>query len=148
MDALLRLTLPRSGIFLRPEITLSGLQPNMSSEDVGQKSMRSGKPHHQAPPALQDLGSDIDKVAAKAFPLPAHDLTGQSELGNPLAEIPSQPGDLEPGRVAPKLRHRHAPPGDPVTQLLDHVFLVAPLIGKINDLASRVRTRQIGQHQR
>ena len=67
----------------------------MSGEDVGKKPMRSGKPYYQAPPALQDLGSDVDKVAAKAFPLPAHDLTGQSELGNPLAEIPSQSGDLK-----------------------------------------------------
>src|SRR6266511_2185194 len=86
-------------------------------------------------------------MAAKAFPLPAHHLRGQSDLGNPLAEIPSQPGDLEPDRVAPKLRHRHAPSRDPLAKLFNDIFLVAPLIGKIDDLASRVRARQIGQHQ-
>jgi hypothetical protein len=32
-----------------------GLQPNMSGEDIGQKLMRSCKPHYQAPPALYDL---------------------------------------------------------------------------------------------
>src|SRR5438093_6945721 len=119
----------------------------MSGEDVGQKPMRSGKPHHQAPPGLQDLGSDINKVAPKALPLPAHHFAGQGDLGNPLAEIPSQPGNLQPCRVAHKLRHRHAPPGDPVAKLLDHVFLVAALISKIDDLPRRIRARQIGQHQ-
>src|SRR5688572_10900855 len=117
----------------------------MSSEDIGQTPMRSRKPHHQTPPGLQDLGSDVDKMAAKAFPLPAHYLARQSDLGDPLAEIPSQPGDLEPCRVAHKLRHWHTPPGDPLAKLLDHVFLVAALIGKIDDLLRRVRTRQIGQ---
>src|SRR5688572_13784047 len=119
----------------------------MSGEDVGQKPMRSRKPHHQAPSALQDLGSDINKVAAKAFPLPAHHLAGQSDLGDPLAEIPSQPSDLEPCRVAHKLRHRHAPAGDPLAKLLDHIFLVAALISKIDDLPRPIRARQIGQHQ-
>src|SRR6267142_5311322 len=119
----------------------------MSGEDVGQKPMRSGKPYYQATPALQDLGRKVDKMAAKSFPLPAHHLCGQSDLGNPLAEIPSQPGDLEPGRIAPKLRHRHAPAGDPLAKLFNDIFLVAALIGKIDDLASRVRARQIGQHQ-
>src|SRR5512132_2762008 len=86
-------------------------------------------------------------MAAKALPLPAHHLTGQSDLSNPLAEIPSQPRDLEPGRIAPKLRHRHAPARDPLAKLLDHVFLVAPLISQIDDLLRTVRARQIGQHQ-
>jgi hypothetical protein len=61
--------------------------------------MRSRKPYHQAMPFLQDLGSDVNKVAAKALPLPAHDLRGQSDLRDPLAEIPGQSGDLEPCRV-------------------------------------------------
>src|SRR5512147_2777737 len=105
----------------------------MSGENVGQKPMRSGKPNHPGSTKLQDLGCDVDKVTAKAFPLPARHLAGQGDLGNPLAEIPSQPGDLEPCRVAPKLRHRHAPTSDPLTKLLNHVFLIAPLIGNIDD---------------
>src|SRR5437016_12892560 len=109
--------------------------------------MRSRKPNYQAPPGLEDVGSDVDKVTAKALRLPTHHLAGQGDLGNPLAEIPSQPGELEPCRVAHEVRHRHAPPGDPLTQLLDDVFLVAALIRKVDDLPRRVRARQIGQHQ-
>src|SRR5687768_14588054 len=109
--------------------------------------MRSGKPYHQTPPLLQNLGGDVDKVAAKSFPLPTYHLAGQGDLCDPLAEIPGQSGDLKPGRVAHKLRHRHAPPGNPVTKLLDDVLLVAALIGKIDNLSGTVRARQVGEHQ-
>src|SRR6266508_256865 len=109
--------------------------------------MRSRQPHHQTPPLLQNLGSDVDKVAAKSLPLPAHHLAGQGDLSNPLAEIPCQSGDLQPCRVAHKLRYRHAPPGNAVTKLLDDVLLVAALIGQIDNLSGTVRARQIGEHQ-
>src|SRR3990172_12074151 len=71
----------------------------MGGEDVEQIPMRSRKPYHQAMPFLQDLGSDVNKVAAKALPVPAHDLRRQSDLRDPLTEIPGQSGDLEPCRV-------------------------------------------------
>ncbi len=71
----------------------------MGGEDVGQIPMRSRKPYHQAMPFLQDLGSDVNKVAAKELPVPAHDLRRQSDLRDPLTEIPGQSGDLEPCRV-------------------------------------------------
>src|SRR5512145_1331171 len=65
---------------------LLSLQPSMSSEDVAQIPMRSGQPHHQASAQLENLGRNVDKVAAKALPLPAHHLGAQDQLGDPLAQ--------------------------------------------------------------
>src|SRR5574341_1957608 len=126
---------------------LLSLQPRMSGQDVGQIPMRSGQPHYQASAQLENLGRKVDEVAAKALPLPTHYLRGQDQLGDPLAQIPRQPSYFQPRRVAHELRHRHAPAGNPVTELLDDVFLVAALIGQIDDPLGRVRTRQIAQHQ-
>src|SRR6266566_2277651 len=119
----------------------------MRSEDLGQIAMRVGELHDQAPPLFEHLGGDVNEMAAEAFPLPAHDLGGQRQLRDPLAQVPGQPGDLKPCPVAHKLCHRHAPACDPGAELLDDVLLIAALVGQIDNLARRVGTRQIGEHQ-
>ena len=56
---------------------------------------------------MNNLGRHVDEGTAKAFPLPTHDLGRQGELSDPLAEIPGEAADLEPGAVAIKLGHGH-----------------------------------------
>jgi hypothetical protein len=91
---------------------------------------------------LNRLVGEVNEVAAESFPLPAHDLRRQSDLGDPLPEVPGEPGDLQPCRVALKLCHRHAPSRDPFAELLDDVLLVAALVGQIDDLAAAWRSAE------
>jgi hypothetical protein len=69
--------------------------------------------------AANDLGGDMHEGLPEAFPFPAHDLRRQRELGDPLAEVPGEPGDLEPGAVTVELGDRHAPSGEAGAELLE-----------------------------
>src|SRR5271166_179188 len=123
------------------------LQSGMSCEDLGQIAMRVGKLDDQAATFFQHAGGDVNEMAPEALPLPAHHFGGQRQLRDPFAQIPGQTGDLKPRPIAHKLRHRHAPARNPGAELLDHVFLIAALVGQIDDLAGRVGARQVGQYK-
>ena len=108
------------------------LQPCVRGEELGQMAMRTGKSHDQPSSRLQYLGRHVDEVAAESLPLPAHDLRGKRELGDPLAEVPGEPGDLEPRAVAVELGDQHSSGGKAGSELLDHVLLVAALVGEVD----------------
>lgn len=52
-------------------------------------AMRGAEAQHDLPAAADDLGSGVHEGLAEALPLPAHDLGGESQEGDPLAEVPS-----------------------------------------------------------
>jgi hypothetical protein len=97
---------------------------------------------HDLAAAANDLGGDVHEGLPKPLPFPAHDLRGQRELGDPLAEVPGEPRDLEPGAVAVELGDRHAPRGEARAELLDHVLLVAAFVGQVDHVLGRDRGRQ------
>lgn len=94
---------------------------------------------------LDDLGRDEHKGSAKSFPLPARDPGRQRKDGDPLTGIPSQACDLLSDAVALVLAHGHAPGGDATAELLDDVFLVAPLVGLVDDLGGSHLRREVGE---
>ena len=54
-------------------------------------AVSSAEANDDLPAATNDLRGDIHEGLSEALPLPAHDLRGKGELGDPLAEMPSAP---------------------------------------------------------
>src|SRR5262245_24327911 len=77
----------------------SNLQLLMGGDEVVVPAMRGAEAQQDLPAATNDVGSGVHEGEAEAFPLPAHDLGREGEQGDPLAEVPSQSGDLEPRTV-------------------------------------------------
>src|SRR5436189_3821157 len=72
----------------------------MRGDEKPAPAVRRAEAQDNLPATPNDLGGDVHEGLPEAFPLPAHDLAGEGELRDPLAEIPGEPGDLEPGAVA------------------------------------------------
>src|SRR5215813_8158148 len=85
----------------------SDLQLLMCRDEELMPAMRSAEAQHDLPAAADDLGRDVHEGLAEALPLPTHDLGGEGQQRDPLAEVPGQPGDLEPCAVAVELGDRH-----------------------------------------
>src|ERR1044071_8421089 len=106
--------------------------------------MRGAEAQHDLLATADDLGGDVHEGLAEALPLPAHDLGGEGQQGDPLAEVPGEPGDLEPRAVAVELGDRHPPGGEAGSELLDHVPLVAALVGQVDRVLGRDGSGQAG----
>src|SRR5437868_5667599 len=122
----------------------SDLQLLMRRDEELVPAMRSAEAQEDLPAPADDLGGDVHKGLAEALPLPAHDLGGEGQQGDPLAEVPGEPGDLEPRAIAVEFRDRHPPRGESGSELLDHVLLVTALVGQVDRVLGRHRGRQAG----
>src|SRR5258708_11129496 len=105
----------------------SDLQPLMRRDEELVPAVGCAEAQDDLPAAADDLGGDVHKGLAEALPLPAHDLGGECQQGDPLAEVPGEPGDLKPGAVAVEFGDRHPPCGESGPELVDHVLPAPPL---------------------
>ncbi len=90
----------------------------MSREEFFDEAMRAAdsEPDQRRPP--QDLGGHDDEGTTKPLPLPADHLGRERKLRDPLAQVPGQACDFQPGAVARELGHGIAPSCDPAAELL------------------------------
>lgn len=105
--------------------------------------MRAQNPDSGLASDADQLCWEVDEGSPKALPFPARHLLGQIELGDPLAEIPREAGDLQPGRVATHLGHGHAPGCNTRAEPGDQVLLITALVGPVENLLGRPALGQI-----
>ena len=100
----------------------------MSREKFFDKAVRSADPEPDLRGFAQDLGGHHDEGLAKPLPLPADDFGRERKLRDPLAQVPGQARDLQPGAVARELGDGIAPRRDSAAELRYDLLLVAALV--------------------
>lgn len=122
----------------------SDLQSLVSRDQLACEGMLTEDSDTELTCGAHDLDGQSDECSTKALPLPARDLLSERHLGDPLAQVPGESGDLEPSRVASHLRDGHAPRGDTRPESGDEVLLITSFVRLVDDVFSSPATRQIG----
>ncbi len=113
------------------------LEAHVSREELTGEAMRAADSKPDLRRSPKDLGRHDDERVAKSLPLPADHLGRKRELRDPLAQVPGQARDLQPGAAARKLGHGIAPSRDPAAELRYDLLLVAALVGRVDHVDRR-----------